>query len=146
MAANQQAKRKAILDALGKGHTRTAAAQHACCHIDTFYEWFKDPQFSEEVLKAEAEAHMEVIDIVRKSAPDSWQAAAWLAERHPQWKKEWKRLEQQEQSGPDNKPLQHEHTHDFRGELAEDLLGRFSSRAAAGVSGGLDPIEDDEAA
>ena len=91
MAANQQAKRKAILEALGKGHTRKAAAQYARCHIDTFHEWLKDPNFSEAVLKAEADAHMECIDIVRAAAPTSWQAAAWLAERHPQWKREWKR-------------------------------------------------------
>jgi hypothetical protein len=52
----------------------------------------------------------------------------------------------QEVSGPKGQPMQHEHTHDVRDELAADLLGRFSGRAAARVEGGVDQGEDDSAA
>jgi hypothetical protein len=91
MAANQQAKRKAILTSLQHGNTRRAACAAAGIHWDTFYQWLKDdPTFSDAVAEKEAAAEIEAVSLIRNAAEGgAWQAAAWWLERrrHDDWKK-----------------------------------------------------------
>lgn len=88
----RDARQKAILDALGKGNTRRAAAAYAGCGHDSLYRWMRDDRtFSDAVLKAEADAEMESVRIVRAAGIMSWQAAAWFLERNPRTKQDWKR-------------------------------------------------------
>lgn len=47
----------------------------------TFYEWLKEPEFSEGIKKAEYECKARNIAIIQKAAEKSWQAAAWYLER-----------------------------------------------------------------
>lgn len=77
----------AILEGLRRGlPRRTAAALHV--HPDTFYAWLNsDPEFSDAVLKAEAQAEADAVDAVRgnfhadKNNQTAWQSAAWWLER-----------------------------------------------------------------
>lgn len=61
----------AILKALKRGATRTAACEKAGIHRATFYEWLKDPTkatFSDEVTRAEAEAEIHHTDTIHEAA------------------------------------------------------------------------------
>jgi len=49
--------------------------------VDTFYEWMKDPTFSEQVEKAEADAEVRFVTKVASASEETWQAAAWWLER-----------------------------------------------------------------
>jgi hypothetical protein len=77
----------AILEGLRRGlPRRTAAALHV--HPDTFYAWLNsDAEFSDAVLKAEAQAEADAVDAVRgnfhadKNNQTAWQSAAWWLER-----------------------------------------------------------------
>lgn len=72
----------AILNALRAGNTRRASAHFAEIHADTFYAWMdEDPAFSDEVLKAEADAEVRFLTKVTNAADTTWQAAAWWLER-----------------------------------------------------------------
>lgn len=72
----------AIMKALRAGSTRRAAAQFGEIHVDTFYDWFNnDPSFSDEVLKAEADAEVRFTTKIATAAEETWQAAAWWLER-----------------------------------------------------------------
>jgi transposase len=72
---------QAILNALRVGNTRRAAAAAAEINTDTFYEWLKNPTFSDAVEKAEADAEQRYVAQVAKAAQTTWQAAAWWLER-----------------------------------------------------------------
>jgi hypothetical protein len=81
----------AILDAIRKGATRSAAAASAGVSERSLYEWQQEfPQFSQSIKKADAEAEMAMIDVIRTAAEKgTWQAAAWwLERRHPE---SWRR-------------------------------------------------------
>ena len=57
----------------------------------SLYEWQQEfPQFSQSIKKADAEAEMAMIDVIRTAAENgTWQAAAWwLERRHPE---SWRR-------------------------------------------------------
>jgi len=72
---------QAICNALRAGNTRRASAHFAEIHVDTFYEWMKDPTFSEQVEKAEADAEVRFVTKVASASEETWQAAAWWLER-----------------------------------------------------------------
>ena len=86
------AKQKTILECLRQGGTRKAAYRKAGIHVDTFYEWLKQPSFSELVLRAEAEAEQDDTALIRDAAATDWRAAAWLHEHHPQRRDDWKKV------------------------------------------------------
>lgn len=48
---------------------------------DTFYEWMKKPDFSDQVKKAEGRCKVRNIKIIQRAARKTWQAAAWWLER-----------------------------------------------------------------
>jgi transposase len=69
----------------------------------TFYRWLARGEneasgiyrdFSNAIKKAEAESHILYLDMIRKAAPDCWQAAAWYLER--KYPHMWGRKERQE--------------------------------------------------
>lgn len=94
---NQQ-RQTTIIEALKKGNYKETAAAAAGIGESTFYNWLQRgdrekeqgettiyTEFLEAIKKAEAEAEMHNIALIRDAAPTNWQAAAWLEERkHPQ--------------------------------------------------------------
>lgn len=75
-------RRKRILEALRQGNTRRVAVALAGISYETFCDWMrKHPDFSEQCKNAEAEAELASVQIIRKAAIDTWQAAAWWLER-----------------------------------------------------------------
>jgi hypothetical protein len=71
-----------ILAALRAGNTRRAACAAANINSGTFYRWLEeDAAFRDAVEKAEAEAEMHCVTIIRKAADENWTAAAWWLER-----------------------------------------------------------------
>ncbi|OWK45637.1 hypothetical protein [Fimbriiglobus ruber] len=83
---------KIILMALEGGTTRRTAAERAGVSPRTLQLWLRvglspdaDPEYREfrvEVLRAEARAVLECVEIVRNAAHKDWKAAAWWLERH----------------------------------------------------------------
>ena len=72
----------AILAALRTGNTRRASANFAEIHVDTLYAWMEqDPQFSDDVLKAEADAEVRFLEKIQSASETTWQASAWWLER-----------------------------------------------------------------
>ncbi len=88
--------KKTICQAIETGATLEIAAQAAGIGSRTLDEWLhhgrkelqEDPDasgpcaaFVSEVMIASAKNEQELIGIIRKEAPKTWQAAAWLLER-----------------------------------------------------------------
>jgi len=96
VAANQPARKKAILAALKVGNTRRAACLAVGVTADTLYRWMRDDQtFSDAVAAKEAEAEMECVKVIRGAAADGiWTAAAWWLERNPRTKNDWRRSDE----------------------------------------------------
>jgi transposase len=85
-------RKKRLLDALRDGNTRRAACMAAGIDQDTLANWaqrFSD--FSEELTRAEAEAEVALVGIIRAAAPQDWRAALTLLERR--WPNEWGKRE-----------------------------------------------------
>lgn len=107
-----EARRRAILDALRKGHTLTTAAAFAGITRQTLYNWLqrgeKAPEgnygkFAMEVAQASAEAADVAINSVTGAFPDDWRAAMeFLSRRFPD---EWGKRERHEVSGPTGEPI-----------------------------------------
>jgi hypothetical protein len=72
---------KRILTNLASGCTRKSASLAAGISEETFYQYMKDPEFSELVLKAEESFVVRNCALIQKAAPKEWRAAAWLLER-----------------------------------------------------------------
>ncbi len=81
---------KRIVDAIAAGGSRAAAAEAARVHRSTLMTWLargrngEQPyrDFLDRVKKAEAEAELSMVAIVRTAATNgTWQAAAWWLER-----------------------------------------------------------------
>lgn len=83
-----------IVLALASGCYRATAAEHAGIHVATFYRWLETGEadiehgvqsphreLCEAIKKAEADAEVQAVALIRKAAPKQWQAAAWLLER-----------------------------------------------------------------
>lgn len=83
---------KRIIDAIRAGNYAAQAARSAGIGSSTFYRWMEQgatedaPQelreFRDSVKKAEAEAEVAAVAIIRREAQNgTWQAAAWYLER-----------------------------------------------------------------
>ena len=109
--------RQKLLEALRAGNYRETACQYAGISHQTLRNWIlkaEQPdapdeyiEFVEAIKKAEADAEVTDIALIRQAAQGgTWQAAAWIRERkNPE---RWGRREQQqvELSGPDGGPVQ----------------------------------------
>ena len=76
---------KRICEGLKSLKGRVASAEEAGINYDTFCEWMKKPEFSEEIKKAELEMeskgeHRAIMSIF-KAMENQWQAGAWWLER-----------------------------------------------------------------
>lgn len=83
-----------LVTALASGCYRRQAAEHAGIHHSTFYAWLErgeadieagedtpHARLVEALTKAEADAELQALALIRRAAPTNWQAAAWLLER-----------------------------------------------------------------
>lgn len=86
-----------LVNALRAGSFRTVAAQHAGIHRATLYAWLERGEadwrdgkntlhadLHEAVLKAEADAEVRAIALIRQAAATDWRAAAWYLEHRYQ--------------------------------------------------------------
>jgi hypothetical protein len=92
-----------IVQAIAAGNTRETAAAYAGINVATLYRWLAEAaagangikrEFHEAVKKAEADAVVTSVAIIRQAAHDSWQAAAWWLERR--YPDDWARRERLE--------------------------------------------------
>lgn len=73
---------KEIADSLRSGNNRTDSCVLAGISYETFTRWMEaHAEFCEAIKKAEVQFKNECIQVIRKAAPTSWQASAWLLER-----------------------------------------------------------------
>lgn len=109
--------RTKILTALRGGNYRSVAAQYAGVSHSTLRNWLllaKDPhappeyvEFLQDVEKAEADAEVADIALIRRSAQDgNWNAAAWVRERKNPERWGRKDRSQVEISGPDGSAVE----------------------------------------
>ena len=71
-----------ICSALRAGNTRKASAEYAGITEETFYQWMKhNLSFLSAIKKAEADAEVSAVAIIKKAMPETWTAAAWWLER-----------------------------------------------------------------
>ncbi len=87
-----------VVTAISGGNTRETAASYAGIRRATLFEWlargraarsglFRD--FADAIEKAEADASVTSVGLIRRAAQTSWQAAAWWLERR--YPDEWGR-------------------------------------------------------
>jgi hypothetical protein len=97
---DQPKARAALLKHLRAANTRKASAEAAGISEATLWRWLQaDEGFANEVKEAEAAWQVEAVKDIRKAASDgTWQAAAWILERHPLTKQAWKRIDQHDMS------------------------------------------------
>jgi len=98
--------RARIISAIRNGNTYDAAANYGGVTYSIYREWMKRGEdegvgdffdFFEAVKKAEAEAEVESVALIRRSAKEGqWQAAAWFLERRKP--SEWGRRDRHEVS------------------------------------------------
>jgi hypothetical protein len=129
-----------VVQAVRAGNYADAACQAAGISPSTYYRWMsrgaQEPAseyaaFREAVLRAEAEAEVYAVAILRRAMGEDWRAAmAYLERRHPT---RWRAHHQTELVGKDGGPIQTQHsTLDLArlsdAELAtlEELTGRAS--------------------
>ena len=108
------ARRKAILEALRKGHTLTHAAALAGVDRDTVYDWLargakaadEDSEyrkFAEAYLKANAAIADFAIEKIKAAMPDDWRAASTFLERR--FPDEYGKRERHEVTGAAGEPI-----------------------------------------
>lgn len=93
-----------IVAAIERGATRDTAAQEVGVNERTVYRWMargrkqaalaQFRQFRQAIKRAEAQAVLHFVGIIRDAAPKSWQAAAWWLERR--YPLDWGRRESEE--------------------------------------------------
>jgi hypothetical protein len=72
----------AFLTAIEEGNTKKTAAALAGFGESMLYAWVaEDEEFAQSIKNAEAVAQAAMVKIIRRSAIDTWQAAAWWLER-----------------------------------------------------------------
>jgi len=132
-------RRERILKALRAGNYRDPAARSAGVHPSTLYRWLERADqeaegpyrdFAEEVHRAEAEAEVHAVAIIRKAMTDDWRAAmALLERRHPE---HWRRGETRELTGPGGGAIRTERALDLTKLSDEELklLEDLRERAA----------------
>jgi len=81
------AKAELFFEALRRGHTRREAAAIAGVSRTQAWRWLSDNEtFRNRAEKAESGFADEMIDRIKRAAPRSWRAAAWLMEhRFEEW-------------------------------------------------------------
>src|SRR4051812_18697193 len=104
--------RERIVQALRAGNYAEAACRAAGIAPSTYYRWLERGQqdesglhrdFFEEVRRAEAEAEVHAVAVLRRAMPEDWRAAlAYLERRHPG---RWRRRQTTELTGPDGGPI-----------------------------------------
>ncbi len=72
---------KTILEVISVGGTDKDAYTVAGISAETFYEWMKQPSFSEQVKHARAEGKVERLRRIKGHADKDWRADAWYLER-----------------------------------------------------------------
>jgi hypothetical protein len=107
-----------ILTAIRNGNTYEASAQYGGISYSLLREWIVQGEqdqagefleFVEALKKAEAEAEVESVALIRRSAQEGqWQAAAWFLERRKP--SEWGRKDRHEIGGINGEPIKHEVT------------------------------------
>ena len=82
--ALDDAKRKIIIAMLANGSSRRVAARYVGCAPSTVTRTaMRDPEFAAELARAEQNAEIEALHLLRNAAKKDryWRAAAWLLER-----------------------------------------------------------------
>jgi transposase len=132
--------RDRILQALRAGNHAEAACRAAGIATSTSYSWLdrgeREPDalygaFAEAVRRAEAEAEVHAVAVVRRAMADDWRAAlAYLERRHPA---RWRRQQVTELVGADGGPIRSASELDLTKLSDEDLrlLEEVHARAAA---------------
>ena len=110
--------RTRIIAAIRNGNTYEASANYGGICYSLLREWIvrgeEDEsgdflEFVEAVKKAEAEAEVESVALIRRSAQDGqWQAAAWFLERRKP--SDWGRKDRHEIGGINGEAIKHEVT------------------------------------
>ncbi len=71
-----------ICSALRAGNTRKASSEYAGIDEATLWRWMQsNASFANNIKKAEADAEVSAVAIIKKAMPETWQAAAWWLER-----------------------------------------------------------------
>lgn len=144
--------RERIITALRAGNYRETACQYAGIGYSTLRTWMiraEDPdappeyqEFLEAVERAEAEAEVMDIALIRQAAQGgTWQAAAWIRERkNPE---RWGRRERQqvELTGADGGPVQVGMAHGFDVASIEGLAAALERRALEASRGDVVDVE-----
>jgi transposase len=109
-----------VVQAVRAGNYAEAACQAAGISTSTYYRWMlrgaHEPAsefggFREAVLRAEAEAEVHAVAIIRRAMSDDWRAAlAYLERRHAS---RWRTRHQTELVGKDGGPIQTSHSLDL---------------------------------
>lgn len=83
-----------LCSALRAGNTRRASCRYAGISEDSFANYLRDSSdFSEAVTRAEGEAEVGYIAVIKKCAmAGDWRAAAWWASHHPNAKHDWRQV------------------------------------------------------
>jgi hypothetical protein len=127
-----------VVKAIRAGNYAEAACQAAGIGTSTFYRWMarggEQPAsefgaFRAEVLRAEAEAEVHAVAIIRRAMADDWRAAlAYLERRHPA---RWRPRQQTEivgkQTGPGDGALDLSRLTDTELATLEELTNRASN-------------------
>lgn len=72
---------KDIVNVIGVGGTDKDAYTVAGISAETFYEWMKDPSFSEQITRARAQGKVARLARIRQHGAKDWRADAWYLER-----------------------------------------------------------------
>lgn len=138
-------RRNFIVQALRAGNHREAAARAAGIAPSTLYAWLARGgneesgiyhDFSEAVQRAEGEAEVYAVAIIRQAMNDDWRAAiSYLERRHPS---RWRRQTSTELTGKDGGPVttRTEHRIDLSALTDEELA--ILKRLHAGPNGARD--------
>ena len=142
---------KTVCEAIKHGATLEIAARAAGIGARTLDEWLKhgrdelqaDPDasgpcaiFVSEVMIAAAKSEQELIEIIRKEAPKTWQAAAWLLER--KFPQRYAKVDRLRVSGDETneRPITIENRQEIENKLLQKLAD-FAGKA-------LDKLEKDD--
>ena len=136
-----------IVTAIRAGNYAEPAARSAGISPATYYRWLRRGEraasgiyrdFYEQVRRAESEAEVHAVAVIRRAMGDDWRAAAhYLERRYPD---RWRRRESLEHEGAHCLVVTSEHLGDpkTRKELRE-ITRRIAGARADGPGGARDP-------
>ncbi len=79
-----ETKKREVFAILAVGGTRHMAAQYVGCHVETIRKAaLRDPEFSDQLRKAEVGAELTFLRNIQQASkdPKQWRASAWALER-----------------------------------------------------------------